>query len=316
MCAPDSGRPRRVAPTNDPIILLNCIILFPYNHLVFDSLCIRAKDEGQMNIHTLSRRQLLIGLSAAATGTMLCATGGAASLVLLIANQRPTPTTIPTLAPQPTGTLTPPPIIARADWGALAPDHTAANELGFYSLTNPEGWRVYDTPLEQTYQTIVIHHSVIYGGDDDRTVREVQRTHQQERGWADVGYHFLIGKNGSIYEGRQLEVRGTHVEGYNTGSLGVCFLGNFQVDAVNDAQFEAAQRLLRWLVARLQITYIAGHRDFNPQTECPGSNLDSYVTALAEAFNLIKSADGYRPPADATETSFLPCACCGCSSIA
>jgi N-acetyl-anhydromuramyl-L-alanine amidase AmpD len=127
-----------------------------------------------------------------------------------------------------------------------------------------------------------------------------------------VGYHFLIGKNGSIYEGRALEVRGTHVEAYNTGSLGVCFLGNFQVDTVNDAQFDAAQRLLRWLVARLHITHIAGHRDFNPQTECPGSNLDRYVTALATAFNLIKSADGYRPPLDATETSRLPaCLCCG-----
>lgn len=264
---------------------------------------------------SLSRRQLLIGLSAAATGTMLCAAGGATSLVLVIAHyRRATATPLPAVPPLPSATPPPPRIISRAEWGALAPDHTAINESGFYTVTNPEGWRVYDTPLEQTYQTIVIHHSVIYGGDDDRTVREVQRTHQQERGWADVGYHFLIGKQGGIYEGRPVEVRGTHVEGYNTGSLGVCFLGNFQVDAVNPAQFDAAQRLLRWLVAQFYITHIAGHRDFNPQTECPGSHLDSYVMALAQAFNLIKSADGYRPPADATETSRLPCPCCGSCS--
>lgn len=165
----------------------------------------------------ISRRHLLIGLGAATAGTMLCATGGAAGLVVLIAQHEAiSPTSTPTATPKPTATPPPPLMISRAEWGALEPDHNAQNEFGFYSTTNPEGWRIYDTPPDQTYQTLVIHHSVTYRGNNTDTVREVQRTHRQDRGWADVGYHFMIGKEGDIYEGRDLRVRGTHVEGYIT----------------------------------------------------------------------------------------------------
>ena len=47
-------------------------------------------------------------------------------------------------------------------------------------------------------------------------------------GWADVGYHYLVDKDGTIYEGRNIAIRGAHTQGHNTGSAGVCLLGDFR----------------------------------------------------------------------------------------
>ena len=51
-----------------------------------------------------------------------------------------------------------------------------------------------------------------------------------ERGWTDIGYHFVIDPAGTIYEGRDIRVRGAHVEGANTGKVGLLLLGDFQPD--------------------------------------------------------------------------------------
>lgn len=263
----------------------------------------------------LSRRELLTRFAAAGTGIAACGLLGTGTLLVMgMARQRPKPDIppVPTATPVPTLTPVPPPYIARAAWGALEPDHEAENEHGFYGPDNPEGWRVYDTPLESTFQTLVIHHSVVYRGSDIATMHEIQRSHRQTRGWADVGYHFMVGKSGDIFEGRDIRVRGTHVEGYNTGSLGVCLLGNFTWETITDAQLNGLQVLMNWLVPYLNIPCLAAHRDFNGQTECPGDNLMNVVTALALAFGMTQGTGCYQPPADATPVAK---ACgCGCYS--
>ncbi|NJL94915.1 MAG: N-acetylmuramoyl-L-alanine amidase [Anaerolineae bacterium] len=195
--------------------------------------------------------------------------------------ERPVLSSLPTLPDLPTSatTLDPavlipaPYLIQRAGWNALPLDHTAENENGFFSEANPEGWRTYTEPLAQVYTTAVIHHTVIYEGDDLLTMQEAQRLHQQDRKWADVGYHYLIGKAGAIYEGRSVTVRGVHTAGYNTGTVGVCLMGNFMVDLPTAPQLQALRLVLGWLAQGLQLTHLASHRQFNPETLCPGDNL-------------------------------------------
>jgi N-acetylmuramoyl-L-alanine amidase len=46
-------------------------------------------------------------------------------------------------------------------------------------------------------------------------------------GWNDIGYSFLIGDDGRIYEGRGFNVVGAHTQGYNSVGYGVSFMGNF-----------------------------------------------------------------------------------------
>lgn len=249
---------------------------------------------------TLSRRQMLtLGALTAA-----CSWGGIGLLTLLFrAESEPI---IRIVTPEATP-LPAPPMIPRAVWGALPPNHEAKYEAGFYSADNPEGWRIYEGELHEVYQTVVVHHSVIYDETDPRTLLAIQTLHRETRQWADVAYHFFVGKNGLIYEGRDWSVRGTHVGGYNTGSIGVCLLGNFMEQEPPPPQIDAAQILIKWLALRLQLSHIAGHRDFNAETDCPGDNVYSYIAQFGASADLQIGIDGYLPP-DAPPT----CACCDC----
>lgn len=268
----------------------------------------------------LNRREFL-ALAMGGAGTVLaCACGGVVGAVLLARRRGELQAAPPPFAPTSAANradlqkrIAKPAIVPRADWGALPPNHDAENEKGFYSDDNLEGWRVYTGDLRDTYRTLVIHHSVTDQGNDLATLLDVQRLHREDRGWADVAYHFFIGKGGTVYEGRPMEVRGTHVAGYNTGSLGVCFLGNYAISAPTAEQLAAASSLAAWLAVRLQLTHIAGHRSFNSETICPGDNLMAVLPALAEAAGLQIGTEGYsgpQPTAEATETSYQPTCTC------
>lgn len=244
----------------------------------------------------MTRRDALLALGLMGIGTgMIGACGGAGFLIF---NQQRkttpipvTPTAEPTMTPRPG-----PQIVPRKDWGALAPDHTARNESGFYSLTNPGGWREYDQPLPEVYNTLVVHHSAFLEENDLATLHEIQDVHRGRNGWADVAYHYLVGRDGTIYEGRDIGVRGAHVEGANTGTVGVCLLGNYTVDEPPARQIEGALSLMVWLADWLRLTHIATHRDFNDVTECPGDHLAAYMQRFAAATNLIIGTEGYVPP--------------------
>lgn len=270
----------------------------------------------------LSRRDFL-ALAGVATGSVAAACGaGTIGLYWLLANDDETPlsdalhytTSTPGPRLEQNKVLAAPRIISRAEWGAREVNFAAENETGLYSSDNPEGWREYNGDLRDDYQTLVIHHSATYEIDDVATMRVVQDLHMDDRGWADVAYHYCVGKTGSIFEGRVMNVRGTHTAGYNTGSLGVCLLGNFEEEVPTQAQLTATLALVNWLALRLDLTHLAGHRDFNAITVCPGANLYPYLVEFAASADLLIGTDGYRGPFPETndETAALfGCCCCG-----
>lgn len=239
-----------------------------------------------------SRRQMLLMLGAVSVGAVVCGAGG--GLVLLNWMNRPDATqeaVIPV-----TDDPNAPAIVPRTAWGALSPDHNARNERGFASDDNPTGWLVYSGDLRDIYKTIVIHHSVITAPDDLRTLAEIQTLHRGDRGWADVAYHYFIGYEGTIYAGRDINARGAHVGGFNTGSLGICLFGNFEETQPTPPQMRSAQTLVNYLTEKYAMTHLAGHGEFNPETHCPGSNLQERLDELAETAGLIRGTDGYEPP--------------------
>jgi hypothetical protein len=269
----------------------------------------------QHNKSALSRRQMLAFLGLGGVGAVTCSAAGLAGLLMAAANKEPTAArqVFITATPQPTPDavdhLLYPDAVPRELWGAFPPDTQAPNENGFYNPeTNPEGWRMYDVPLREAYQTVVIHHSVIDTGDTTSTLLEIQKTHRDDRGWADVAYHYFVGQNGVVYGGRDIRARGTHVGGYNTGSVGVCLLGDFTQIQPTAAQISATRELVRWLADTLALTHLAGHRDFNDWTQCPGTAVIPYLEDFAFYANLAFGTAGYITPEDQSV-----CACCGCS---
>ncbi len=246
----------------------------------------------------LTRRRFLglAGVTSLAAG-LTCATG-AAGYFLISAVRRSHGAADPTPTPRPLSLkqIDRPAITPRADWAAREPNHEAENESGFYSLENEEGWREYEGDLRAIYTTVVVHHSVVIETDDVATMREIQDLHMDDRSWADIAYHFGVGTTGAIFEGRALNVRGTHVEGANTGSVGVVFFGNFEETVPSAEQIIAGERLINWLALRLELTHLAGHKDFNDFTECPGRNLSYYLEALAQDAGLELGTGGYGQP--------------------
>jgi N-acetyl-anhydromuramyl-L-alanine amidase AmpD len=165
------------------------------------------------------------------------------------------------------------------------------SEEGAYdAATNPGGWYVYPKPLTEALNTLVVHHSALPLSDGPR---EIQRKHRR-RGFADIGYHFVIDAEGRIYAGRDVSVRGAHTGGHNTGTLGVVLLGNFETQTPTEAQLESLRRLGRTLRDTYALTHLAGHRDFQPGvTVCPGQQLAARLPALAQTLDLAFGTGGY-----------------------
>ena len=195
---------------------------------------------------------------------------------------------LPTLPSMPTP-------IPRQQWGARRPDHTAPNEYGFASRATDPAWYVYPGKLADVYNTVVIHHSAI-ALDTNETMRSVQDLHMNVNRWADIGYHYGIDRDGVIYAGRDIRVRGASVAGHNTGVIGMVVMGNFEVDIPLDAQLVALQTLVNWLAATYSLTHLAAHSEFNPETVCPGKNLAVYLDRLARGAGLERGTGGYVAP--------------------
>jgi hypothetical protein len=181
-------------------------------------------------------------------------------------------------------------IVPRAEWGAAPPDVAGSDEGPYDAATNPGGWYVYPEPPTEALNTLVVHHSALPLSDGPV---EIQRKHLR-RGFADIGYHFVIDAAGLIYAGRDVAARGAHTGGHNTGTLGVVLLGNFEERIPTEAQVDRLHALGHALREAYTLTHLAGHRDFQPGvTVCPGRHLETRLPALAEALKLSFGTAGY-----------------------
>ena len=207
----------------------------------------------------------------------------------LITSMRVTVQAVPPLTPS---------IVSRADWGARPLDLEAREEYGFFDAnTNPEGVLLYQENLSVVLNTIVVHHSAFPNAGPI----EIQDLHMEVRGFADVAYHFMIAPDGKIFEGRPINVRGAHVRGYNTGSIGIVLLGNFNEDLPTVEQLVHLRLLVDYLRYSYDIRFLAGHKDYPNQspdgTECPGDQLYPLLPDLAEQLGMRYGIGGYVRPA-------------------
>lgn len=119
---------------------------------------------------------------------------------------------------------------------------------------------------------IIIHCTATPEGRD-YSVDEIRRWHTQ-RGFADVGYHFIIHLDGSIEPGRPLTQPGAHCTGHNAQSIGVAYVGGLSrgnlkpMDTRTDAQKTALRNLVRDLRTQFPRATVHGHREF-ARKECP-----------------------------------------------
>lgn len=112
-------------------------------------------------------------------------------------------------------------------------------------------------------------------------VREIRQWHK-EQGWLDVGYHFIIRRDGTVEEGRPVDVVGSHVKDWNSRSVGVCLVGGIDEKGHFEANFTPAQMfelrgLLQTLLAKYPGAELKAHHDVATKA-CPSFDLQRWWT--------------------------------------
>lgn len=97
----------------------------------------------------------------------------------------------------------------------------------------------------------------------------------RKRGFAQIGYHYVIDLQGNIRVGRPVHMVGAHTTGYNTGSIGICYVGGLDKkgnakDTRTYAQKNAMYKLVKALLMKYNIVEVKGHRDYSPDKNGDG----------------------------------------------
>ncbi|MEM7624405.1 MAG: peptidoglycan recognition family protein [Planctomycetota bacterium] len=112
-------------------------------------------------------------------------------------------------------------------------------------------------------------------------IESIRQIHTRDRGWSDIGYHFIIDRQGRIVEGRPLAYQGAHVSENNPHNMGILVLGNFEKQTPSKKQVEALGRFTRQMMKahRVPASRVRTHKEINP-TQCPGRHLQAQVDLL------------------------------------
>jgi len=148
------------------------------------------------------------------------------------------------------------------------------------------------TPMSKIFR-MTLHHSGEPAGisttskwGTSREILRIQRYHQRERGWADIGYHYIVDRAGRVWQGRPVSYQGAHARGdANRGNIGIVVLGNYSAGQQN---LSTSQRdNLKLLVLKLGQYFsipsnrLYTHAEILPgHTHCPGPRLTAYARTL------------------------------------
>jgi len=124
---------------------------------------------------------------------------------------------------------------------------------------------------------IVVHCAASKGDVSAETIRQWHL----DRGWRDIGYHYLIRTAGNLEMGRPIEQVGAHVRGHNSTSIGICLAGGFGgvFDATDD-QMTTLEILIRGLLSKYPDCEVSGHNDYDLGKTCPNFDVPAWWQKL------------------------------------
>lgn len=165
---------------------------------------------------------------------------------------------------------------------AVSPS-VAPGTVGIIARTN---WSKYQIKGNITkmgaVQKITVHHTddgkALDKMSDLQFLRAMENHHRNTRKWACIGYHFIIGRDGKIYEGRPLQYQGAHASSNNPNNIGISLIGNFSKGMPSKSQMDSLESLLYKLRNQFKVgsSSVYGHTHLG-QTECPGKYLKRWI---------------------------------------
>lgn len=191
---------------------------------------------------------------------------------------------------------------SRAQWGA---DESRTRPTGSFV---PRGVTIHHTAGANSYSPDQV----------PAILRGIQQFHTRERGWSDIGYNALVDRYGRVWEGRRGGLDqpsvGAHATSYNSLTVGISVIGDFQSAPVPQATVDALVAAVRrvatrngfspqgtWQAPRGTLPRVFGHGDVNP-TDCPGANLRALLPEIRR-----RAASGVSlPPAPGPAPQPIP----------
>ena len=145
-------------------------------------------------------------------------------------------------------------------------------------------------------EKLIFHCSATIEGQNI-SAATIKRSHVTDRGWSDIGYHYIIGLDGKIEAGRPVKKQGAHAKGYNKTSIGICYIGGLSKNKrAKDTRTEAQKNALIKLIKTLKNIYpsatLHGHNEFSKKS-CPCFKVSSeYAEYQPQGYKLDKDDKG------------------------
>jgi len=133
---------------------------------------------------------------------------------------------------------------------------------------------------------IILHCAATPEGRDVST--ETIRQWHLDRGWSDIGYHYVIELDGSINPGRPVERIGAHVRNFNRNSIGICYVGGLSSnmspkDTRNESQLESLELLIEKLMIEYPESTLHGHNEFSSKA-CPSFDVQKEYKYIIDCY--------------------------------
>jgi len=134
---------------------------------------------------------------------------------------------------------------------------------------------------QRTINKIIIHHSASPRASTSKEL--VKQWHVEERGWNDIGYHYMLNNKDEIETGRHINKQGAHCLEQNADSIGICVFGNYEGEIPTAKQVEVLRMFVNSLLDKYNLSWqnVYGHKDFG-NTACPGKNLYGVLQQLKQ----------------------------------
>jgi len=119
---------------------------------------------------------------------------------------------------------------------------------------------------------IIIVHCSASPNNKDIGTAEIRKMHL-DRGWNDIGYHYVIRRSGELEIARPIHIMGAHVKGMNKDSIGICMIG---LDKFEPEQFDTLLELYTTLNKLFHILpdKVYGHYEFTDRKTCPNIEMN------------------------------------------
>lgn len=132
-------------------------------------------------------------------------------------------------------------------------------------------------PLRPESVKYVVVHLSGSEGEAGHNAADIDRVHRK-RGLLSLGYHFVIRRDGTVEQGRSLDIPGVHARGFNQLSIGVCIIGA-TTETPTAHQRDALEKLAEELRLNYPHAVVVGHRDIQPKVPCPPFDVTAWLAA-------------------------------------